>query len=311
MTQAQFIIAIDIGKATLQVHTTDHALSVPNDSSGWRKIIAIAKAQEHRSLVVCEASGGYECALLDALHHAGVSFRRVNPARVRGFALSEGVKAKTDPIDAGIIHRFAAQKELQPSSPPPPHLQRLSELLDRRHQLASLIAREKNHLELACKQTAASCNRLLRTLERELLRFEELIRELIAREPALLAQARVLTSVSGVGEVTAWSILAYLHEITSLSRNQLVALAGLAPYNRDSGAFAGKRRIFGGRAKVRRCLYMAAHTAATHNPVIKPYVHRLRERGKPYKCAIVAAMRKLLLHLQSLLRKSSPFPLAA
>ena len=112
-----------------------------------------------------------------------------------------------------------------------------------------------------------------------------------------------MQSVVGIGKTTAWSILAYLSEITELKRNQLIALAGIAPFNKDSGKFQGKRRIEGGRAKVRKCLYMAAQSAAVHNEHIKKYVDGLRARGKPYKCAIVAAMRKILIHLQILLKK--------
>ena len=308
MTQYQYI-AVDTGKAHLQIQSQAHALSVTNDAQGWRKIREYA-AKLPEALVVCEASGGYERALLNSLHEAGVAFRLVNPARVRAFAASEGIKAKTDPIDAKVIFAFAREKKLQPMVPPSPEQQKLGALLDRRHQLVELIAREKNHLEHATQEASASCQRLLRVIEKELEKIAVLIRRLIASHPRLRAEVELLLRVEGVGEVTAWSILAYLHEITSLSRNKLVALAGVAPFNRDSGSASAKRRIRGGRSKLRRVLYMAAHSAATHNPIIRAYVNALRERGKPYKCAIVAAMRKLLLHLQSLLRKSTHIPVA-
>ena len=308
MTQYQYL-AVDTGKALLQIQSATRAFRVSNDASGWRQIRAHA-AEFEPALIVCEASGGYERALLNFLSEAGVAFRVVNPARVRAFAASEGIKAKTDPIDAKVLFAFAREKKLQPMAPPSPEQQRLGALLDRRHQLVELIAREKNHLEHAGKEASASCQRLLRVIEKELEKIELLIRRLVASHPRLRAEAELLQRVDGVGEVTAWSILAYLHEITSLSRNKLIALAGVAPFNRDSGSSCAKRRIRGGRAKLRRALYMAAHTAATHNPVIRPYVQGLLQRGKPYKCAIVAAMRKLLLHLQSLLRKSNHIPLA-
>jgi transposase len=309
MTQHQFI-AIDTGKDLLQIQTEQHALSVTNDARGWQKIQARADQLEH-PLVVCEASGGYERPLLNFLSQAGIPFRLLNPARVRAFAASEGIKAKTDPIDAKVIYAFAEEKKLQPVAPASPEQQSLGELLDRRAQLVELVAQEKNHLEHAGKKLAASCQRLIRVIEKELAKLEDLIRRHIQAHPTFRAQAEILMSVDGVGEVTAWSILAYLPEITSLSRGKLAALAGIAPFNRDSGTTSGKRRICGGRAKVRRVLYMAAHTAATHNSVISAYVRRLRDRGKPYKCAIVAAMRKLLIHLQSLLRASTQIPLAA
>jgi len=143
-----------------------------------------------------------------------------------------------------------------------------------------------------------------RVCRAQLADVDQQLRRVVQADATLCAQATVLQSVTGIGAVTTWSLLAYLSEIArpDLGRNQLVALAGLAPWNRDSGKFRGKRSIAGGRGKVRRCLYMAAQSAAQHNPVIHDYVQRLLARGKPYKCAMVAAMRKLLIHLQSLLK---------
>ena len=303
------VIAIDIGKSELRVQTAERGFTVKNAAPGWRRILDEATKYPH-PLVVCEASGGYERELLTAVSQAGVPFRLVNAARVRHFAGSDGLKAKTDPLDGKLIFRFASEKKLQPALAPSPEQQRFADLLDRRGQLTTLLAREKNHLEHTPKELASSCKRIMRTLEREIEKLEELIREHVTKNPLLAAQYEILTAVQGVGEVTAWSLLAYLPEITSLSRNQLVALVGVAPFNDDSGSIRGKRRISGGRSKVRRCLYMAAQTAANHNAVISAYVRGLRERGKAYKCALVAAMRKLLIHLQSLLKKAK-LPLAA
>jgi len=143
---------------------------------------------------------------------------------------------------------------------------------------------------------------MLKTLKQEIGFIEEIIRETIRSHSLMFAQVECLKQIKGVGEVTAWVVIAFQGEIDKLSRNQVVALAGIAPFNRDSGVFKGKRKIIGGRAKVRTMLYMATHTAAKHNPVIKEYVERLRSRGKPYKCAIVAAMRKMLIHMQSELK---------
>lgn len=141
-----------------------------------------------------------------------------------------------------------------------------------------------------------------RFIEKEIEAIDGRIRKIIESESSMQEASRTMQSVVGIGEVTAWAILAHLREITLVGRNQLVALAGIAPYDRDSGKSKGKRRIEGGRAKLRRCLYMAAQCAAVHNPHIKAYVDGLRARGKPYKCAIVAAMRKMLIHLRSLLK---------
>ena len=147
------------------------------------------------------------------------------------------------------------------------------------------------------------CKFSSRIFEKELASIEKQIEELIAKDDKMAAQNAQMQSINGIRTTISWAILAYLGEITALSRNQLVALAGVAPYNRDSGKYKGKRRIEGGRAKVRKCLYMGAQCAAVYNPHIKAYVDGLRARGKPYKCAIVAAMRKLLIHIQSLLKK--------
>jgi len=227
----------------------------------------------------------------------------LNPSRVRAFARSEGIKAKTDAIDTAVLLRFAQQKALRPTPAPDPTHQELAALMDRRGHLSSEIAREKNRLDKAPHTVMASIKRMIRLIDKEIAAIERKIEKLIEHDPKLNPKARIITGVHGVGKVTSWSILAYLGEITELSRNQLVALAGVAPYNRDSGKTIGKRSIYGGRAKVRKCLYMAAKSAAQHNPVIKAYVEGLRARGKPYKCALVAAMRKLLIHIQSLLRK--------
>jgi transposase len=260
----------------------------------------------HNPFVICEATGGYERALMTRLNQEHLPVCRVNPARVRAFARSEGVRAKTDPIDAHVLLRFAQEKELRPTKPVDPAQDRLAALLDRRSHLSEQIAREKNRLQNSCQQIHSSIKRVLRFLEKEEDRIEQHIRELLNQDVHLQAQAKALQRIQGVGEVTAWTILAYLGEITTLKRNEVVALAGVAPFNKDSGKMKGRRRIIGGRAKVRACLYMAATTAASHNPVIKPYVKRLRDQGKPYKCAIVAAMRKMLLHMRSELINLQP-----
>lgn len=303
-------IAVDIGKDSLQIQTSSRAFEITTDPAGLRKFIASLR-KETDPLVVCEATGGYERPLLEALAKANIAYRLISPARIRAFAMSEGIKAKTDRIDARVILRFAQEKKLTPSIPLSPAQQLLADLLDRRSHLTEQIAREKNRLQKASKATATFIRRMIAFVQRQLETLDRTIRLHLSKQPLLSAQARQLMSVQGVGEVTAWTILAYLPEITTLPRNQLVALAGLAPFNRDSSKTNGKRRISGGRAKLRRCLYMAAHTAATHNPVIRSYVQGLLARGKPYKCALVAAMRKLLIHLQSILKNLTQIPLAA
>jgi transposase len=300
-------VAIDVSKANLQVQDDYRAFPVSNDAKGHRKLLSYLKKCVN-PLVVFEASGGYERDLLRSLHQAAMSLAMVNPARVRDFARSEGVRAKTDPIDGQMILAFAKSKALQPMEAPSEAVFKLAALLDRRGHLVEQLAREKNRLQNSETFIHRSIKRMIRILEKEIATLETAINKLVGSNPALRSRADIIESVQGVGKVTAWTLLAYLSEIESLDRNRLVALAGIAPFNRDSGKFSGRRSIIGGRAKVRKCLYMAAHSAASCNPVIAAYVQRLRDRGKPYKCAIVAAMRKLLIHIQSLMKKAELSP---
>jgi transposase len=302
MSYTFHLVAVDISKDSLEVQTEQDSFTVPNSRKGICSLIR--KVVSHRPFVVCEATGGYERLLINICHEKDVPVCRANPARIRAFAQSEGVRAKTDPIDAAMILRFAKEKELCPTAPPDPHRKRLAALLDRRNHLKEQAAREKNRIQNSPTEIHESIQRMLLILKKEIAQIDALIRETIEASATMSSQVACLETVKGVGEVTAWTIVAFLGEITQLTRNQLVALAGLAPFNRDSGKFKGKRKIIGGRAKVRAALYMAATTAAVHNPVIKEYVEKLRGRGKPYKCAIVAAMRKMLIHMQSELKKS-------
>jgi len=295
-------IAIDISKSDLEVRTELHRCSVTNNLTGFKALVKLAGKQE-QPLVVCESSGGYERDMMNYLHQKQIAVTRVNPGRIRNYVRSEGIKAKTDPIDALMILGFAREKQLQPAPVPQPIRQELAALLDRRSHLTGQAAREKNRIQNSSKFIKASIERMIKEVEKELQRIEKQIRKLVANDQQLTEETNILQSVCGVGEVPAWTLLSYLSEIGKLKRNQLVALAGIAPFNKDTGIFKGKRRIEGGRAKVRKCLYMAAQTAAIHNPVIKAYVDGLRARGKPYKCAMVAAMRKLLIHMHILIKK--------
>ena len=294
-------IAIDISKSDLEVRTEQHRCSVTNNLTGFKALVKLAGKHE-QPLVVCESSGGYERDMMDYFHQNQIAVTRVNPGRIRNYVRSEGIKAKTDPIDALMILGFAREKRLQPTPAPQPIRQELAALLDRRSHLTEQAAREKNRIQNSSKFIKASIDRMIKEVEKELQRIEKQIRKLVANDRQLNEETNILQSVCGVGEVTAWTLLSYLSEIGKLKRNQLVALAGIAPFNKDTGIFKGKRSIEGGRAKVRKCLYMAAQTAAVHNPVIKAYVDGLRARGKPYKCAMVAAMRKLLIHLHILIK---------
>ena len=296
------IVAADIAKSALQIQTAAQAFQVPNAPAGFAELSERIHSFD-KPIVVLEASGGYERDLLAYLNRRDIAAALLNPSRVRAFAQSEGIRAKTDPIDAKVIYRFAEEKKPAPTPKPDPARRRMADFLDRRSHLSEQLAREKNRLQNCPKAIAKSIERMVRFVQKEIDAIDRRIGKLVEKRADLSALVRAMTSVSGVGKMTAWTLIAYLNEITRLSRNKIVALAGLAPFNKDTGKSRGKRRIQGGRAKVRKCLYMAAITAATHNPVIKEYVDRLKERGKPHKCAIVAAMRKLLIHLQSQIKK--------
>lgn len=301
MTKSYDTIAIDIAKKTLDVRTTSSRFELPNCSKGYEELLK-KTSQLSTPLVVCEATGGYERSLEQFLHAKDRPVAIVNPSRIRAFAQSEGMKAKSDPIDSLMILRYAREKDIAPKPKPNPKLQELAALMDRRSHLSEQLAREKNRIQNTLKYIETSIKRMIRLLEKEIDRIEERIRKLVKADQRISEQSRIMRSVVGVGEITSWSILAYLPEIGSIKRNEIVALCGIAPFDRDSGKLKGKRRIVGGRAKIRRVLFLAARTAANHNKVIKPYVDRLREKGKPYKCAIVAAMRKLLIHLHILMK---------
>lgn len=296
-------IAIDISKSTLQIQTQDTSRLVPYDLPNLRNLIAIARKLEN-PVVACEATGGYERFLLATLSKAGIPATLINPSRVRAFAKSEGLLAKTDYLDAKVLLRFAQERNPRIRKTNEPLKEKLTMLMDRRSQLSDQLTQEKNRSEKAQKWIQSSINRSIRFLKKEILSIEQKIREIIQENQVLHDQDTILRSIKGVGETTSWTILAYLSEITQIGRNQLIALAGVAPYNRDSGKQRGKRSIHAGRAKVRKCLFMAARSAAVYNPVIKKYVSGLRARGKPYKCALVAAMRKMLIHMQSSLKNN-------
>jgi len=296
-------IAIDISKATLQIQDEHQSFTTQNNPDGYPQLFTHIKTCQN-PLVVLEASGGYERGICEFLHKKEVPLAVLNPARVRDFARSEGVRAKTDPIDTKMILALAKSKNIQAIAAPSEICTKMAAFLDRRGHLVEQLAAEKNRLQNSEKFILKSIKRMINILEKEIAVIEKTIDALVTSDPQIKTHSEICQSVKGVGKITAWTLLAYMSEIQHLSRNKLVALAGIAPYNNDSGTFKGKRSIIGGRAKVRKCLYMAAHSAATCNPVIAAYVEGLRSRGKPYKCAIVAAMRKLLIHIQALIKKS-------
>lgn len=298
-TQVQVVsyVAVDVSKNTLEVLEPTKAKSypIPNTEKALKRLLKTV-CQLPKLHFICEATGGYERTLVDFLHTREITVSIVSPARVRHFAHSEGIKAKSDPIDARMLMRFAKEKRPRPTPAPSKARAELVELMDRREHLSEQLKREKTRLQKCGKSVAGSIERMIAIIEQEIALLEERIGKVVDSEPCFTEIYKQLIAVTGIGPVTAWTLLAYLPELGLLSRNEVVALAGLAPYNQESGSSKKLRKIFGGRAKVRRCLYLAAVTAWQHNPVIKHYTNEIIKRNKPFKWAIVAAMRKLLVH---------------
>ena len=202
--------------------------------------------------------------------------------------------------------KFAKSKNLRPTPAPSSEQLQLAALMDRRSQLSDTLAQEKNRLQNSPSIIHALIKTMMRALQGQIDAIEKQIRKIIVQNQQMRQRDELFRSVTGIGEVTSWSLIAYLDELGRLKRNEAVALVGLPPFNKDSGKSSGKRHIHAGRAKVRSCLYMAVQSAARYNPVIKPYVKRLKDKGKPYKCVMVAAMRKLVIHLHSQIKNLQP-----
>lgn len=252
--------------------------------------------------MVLEATGGFEISVASELELAGLPVSLVNPRQVRSFARATGRLAKTDTIDAQVLAQFA--EAVKPPVRPLPNeeTRELRALVDRRRQLLEMLTSERNRLRNASRRVRPLIQEHIRWLKQQVEDLDKDIGELIRSSPIWRAQEDMLRSVPGVGPVLSSMLLTHLPELGSLNRGQVAALVGVAPLNRDSGAFRGKRSVWGGRTAVRSALYMAALAATQHNPVIKAFYHRLCAAGKPPKVALTACMRKLLLILNSMLK---------
>lgn len=301
---ADCFVGIDVSKARVDVHVRPDgvAFGMATDAEGLAALVARLKPLRP-TLVVLEASGGYEGVVAAALAEVGLPVAIVNPRQVRKFAGAIGRLAKTDAIDAAVIAHFAEAVRPQPRPLPDALASRLQELMARRRQLVVMINAEKQRLAKAQDPVAQhSFRALLKSLEVEQARIDKAIDKLIEASPVWCAKQDLLKSVPGVGDVVARTLIAELPELGQVDRHQIAALAGVAPMNRDSGRYRGKRRIQGGRVTVRAPLYMACLVAIRHNPVLTRFYRRLREAGKPARLALVAAMRKLLIILNAILR---------
>lgn len=281
-----------------------------NDAAGIATLIKLLKKLPQPVQVICEPSGGYERDLLEALWAAGLAVSLVHAARVRAFARAQGLLAKTDPIDAVVLREFGELLQPKTLAAPSPERDRLAALVQRREQLVNILSTEEQRQAQARDAVGKKMGgSLLRKLQKQIEQMDALIETQIASDATLKSQSERLQQVKSIGPVTASTLLAELPELGTLSRNESGALAGVAPYNRDSGAHCGRRTIRGGRVRVRRVLYMAAVVATRFNPILKAFYDRLVKAGKPKKLALTAVMRKLIVLLNHLL-KNPQFKLA-
>ena len=306
---ADRFIGIDVSKSWVDVHIRPEGsrFRCNTDAQGLAELVGRLHPLDPR-LVVLEASGGYEGIVAVSLAEAGLPVAIVNPRQVRRFAEALGQLAKTDAIDARVIAHFAETVRPPPRPMPDAMMTQLQELLARRHQLVVMITAEKQRgAKAESKITQRSHSTMLRSLESERARIDRAIDKLVQQSPLWCKKLDLLTSVPGVGDVVARTLLAELPELGGVDRHQIAALAGLAPFSRDSGRRKGRRAVRAGRVQVRAPIYMAGLVAIRFNPPLKAFYRRLRAAGKPARLALVAVMRKLLTILNAMLRDNTPW----
>ena len=304
MTSTDKVVGIDVSKRTLEVqeYGEAHSWKIANDAEGWVSLVERMHTLGS-VLVVFEATGGYERGAVKALSENGVGVAVVNPTRVRRFAEGIGVLAKTDAIDARVIAHFAWVVRPPVNRRQTPLEEQLAAYVERRRQLLVELTAEKNRLSTCPGCVREDIEEHIAWLEERIKQLETDIQTCIAQRDDWQERAEILDSAPGVGAVTASTMVADLPELGQLNRQKISALVGVAPFNKDSGPKKGKRRIFGGRAGIRRTLYMATLSATRHNRVIRAFYLSLLQRGKPKKVALTACMRKLLVMLNAMVRK--------
>ena len=305
--KSKSFIGIDVSKQQLEVaaHESDYQFRCANKASAFGELVAELIAMRP-ALIVLEATGGLEMPVVSALHAAGLPVVVVNPRQVRDFAKALGQLAKTDRLDARVLAHFAAaiKPPLRPIKSK--EEQELDALTGRRGQLIEMLTDEKNRRGSAASDTVRDeIKEHIDWLEERIAELDQQLKTLLNSSARWQAKDEILQSVPGIGPVVSFSMIADLPELGTLNRQQLSKLVGVAPLNRDSGQQRGTRHIYGGRARLRSVLYMAALTASRHNPVIKAFYERLRANQKPFKVAITACMRKLLAIINVMIRDST------
>lgn len=308
MNTSEVFVGIDVSKATLDVGVLppEPFRTIPNDEAGCRGLAERLKALSP-ALIVLEATGGFETLAAATLAAAGLPVVVVNPRQVRDFAKATGTLAKTDRLDARVLALFAQQ--VRPPVRPLKDAQSraLDALFTRRRQLVEMLTMERNRLGLAAAPVRRDLKAHIAWLVKRLKDVDRELKDLIESSPVWREKDDLLQSAPGIGPVASVALLAQLPELGTLNRRQIGALAGIVPFNNDSGKFKGQRHVWGGRAVVRAVLYMATLAAIRCNPLIKAFYQRLRAAGKKPKVAIVACMRKLLTILNAMLKTKTPW----
>jgi len=305
-------IGIDVSKTDLDVALwgEQEVTRYKNEPPGIMAIVEMLSIQSTVTLIVVEASGGFEQPLVGELAAASLPIVVVNPTRVRNFARAKGQLAKTDSIDAQVIADFAQAIRPEVRTLGAADQQLIKALVTRRRQLIDMQTAEKNRRSSINPALLPRLKKHLAWLETELQEIEDELDDWVDKNTHWRDTRSRLESVPGVGPVTSFTLIAELPELGTLSRQKIAALVGLAPFNRDSGRKRGRRHIFGGRADVRSVLYMAALSGIRFNPVIRTFYDRLMAKGKLFKVAITACMRKLLTILNAMIRDGSNWQIA-
>ena len=301
-------VGIDVARDYLDVasYPRGTAWRVPNTRTGHAALVQRVRPQPPARLVL-EASGGYERAVVTALSAAGLPVVVVNPRQGRDFARSRNILAKTDALDAQVLARFAAEVRPVVRAQPDAATQYLHDLVTRRRQLLVMRGAEQQRGRQASAALRPDIAALVAHLTCLLAQLDTQIARAVQATPTLRTRAAWLQSIPGIGPVASATLLAELPELGTLNRKQVAALVGVAPFNRDSGAWRGRRAVWGGRASVRAVLYMATLTATRANPTIRACFQRLVRAGKPFKVVLTACMRQLLVLCNSLCRQQSPW----
>lgn len=303
-----FFVGIDVSKDRLDVHVhpSGEAFPVARRAEGVSELIG-RLAELKPALIAVEATGGFETVVAASLAGAGLPVVVVNPGQVRHYARALGQRAKTDAIDASVIARFIEATRPEVRALPDEATRFLADLVARRRQIVEMIAADGQRTRRADKRLLKSIGRLRKALEKELAELDATLDDHVRGSPIWAEKEDLLASVPGVGPVIARTLIAEMPELGTLDRRQVAALAGLAPYTRQSGQWKGRSMIGGGRKSVRSMLFIGALTAARHNPVLKAFREKLVAAGKPKMVALVATARKLLTILNAMIRDKAPW----